>query len=122
MGRGAWCLQGCSPQGLLDMPRVSACMHTDLLKRIPNWKQPICLSTGEWTDCIGFPDGSVGKESTCNAGDLGWGDPLEKEKPPTSSILACIVHGIAKSQTGLSGFHFHFKQCNILHNKNDLLI
>ena len=31
---------------------------------------------------MGFPDSSVGKEPTCNAGDpiqfLGWGDTLEK--------------------------------------------
>ena len=43
----------------------------------------------------GFPDGSVGKESTCNAGDtgdmvqsLGGGDPLEKEMATHCSILA----------------------------------
>ena len=48
---------------------MSACMHTDLFKIIPNWKQPTCLSTGEWNYCIGFPDSSFGKESTCNAED-----------------------------------------------------
>ena len=44
---------------------------------------------------------------------LGWEDPLEKGKATHSSILAWriswtlyIVHGIAKSQTGLSDFHF----------------
>ena len=40
----------------------------------------------------GFPDNSVGKESTCNAGDPGsipgWEDPLEKGKATYSSILA----------------------------------
>ena len=40
----------------------------------------------------GFPDGSDGKESACNAGDLvrylGWEDPLEKEMAIHSSILA----------------------------------
>ena len=30
-----------------------------------------------------FPCGSAGKESACNAGDLGWEDPLEKGKAPT---------------------------------------
>ncbi|CAI9154200.1 unnamed protein product [Rangifer tarandus platyrhynchus] len=40
-----------------------------------------------------FPDSSVGKESTCNAGDtsvrfLGWEDPLEKGKATHASILA----------------------------------
>ena len=40
----------------------------------------------------GFPCGSAGKESTCNAGDLGLipvlEDPLEKGKAMHSSILA----------------------------------
>ena len=40
----------------------------------------------------GFPGGSDGNESTCNAGDqgfiLGWEDPLEKEMATQSSILA----------------------------------
>ena len=31
---------------------------------------------------------SVGKESDCNAGDLGWEDPLEKETATHSSTLA----------------------------------
>ena len=44
---------------------------------------------------------------------LGWEDPLEEEKATYSSILAwriplTIVHGIAKSWTGLIDFHFHF--------------
>ena len=41
---------------------------------------------------MGFPYSSVGKESACNAGDLGLipglGDPLEKGKATHSSILA----------------------------------
>ena len=40
----------------------------------------------------GFPGGSEGKASACNAGDLGRSlggeDPLEKETAPHSSILA----------------------------------
>ena len=44
---------------------------------------------------------------------LGWEDPLEQGKATHSSIVAwkiwwTIVHGIAKSQTQLSDFHFHF--------------
>ena len=42
---------------------------------------------------------------------LGWEDPLEKGKATHSSILdcriPCIVHGVIKSQTRLSDFHFH---------------
>ena len=41
---------------------------------------------------MGFPGGSAGKESACNAGDLGstpgWEDPLEKGKATCSSTLA----------------------------------
>ena len=36
----------------------------------------------------GFPGGSDGKESACNAGDLGWQDPLEEGMATPSSILA----------------------------------
>ena len=66
---------------------------------------------------LGFPCGSAGKESACNAGDLcsipelgrspgeGKGYPLQYfglENPRD-----CIVPGVAKSQTQLSDFHFH---------------
>ena len=43
---------------------------------------------------------------------LGWEDPLEKGKATHSSILAWRIpwtvksHGVAKSQTRLSNFHF----------------
>ena len=52
------------------------------------------LEKGQATHSIflGFPCGSTGKESTCNAGDLGstlgWEDPLEKGTATRSSILA----------------------------------
>ena len=43
---------------------------------------------------LGFPGGSDGKESACNAGDagstLGLEDPLEKEMATHPSILAWI--------------------------------
>ena len=37
---------------------------------------------------LSFPCVSAGKESACNAGDLGWEDPLEKGTAAHSSILA----------------------------------
>ena len=37
---------------------------------------------------------------------VGWKDPLEKGKA-TENSMDCIVHGVAKSQTGLNEFHFH---------------
>ena len=39
---------------------------------------------------------------------LGWEDPLEKGKATYSGLenfMDCIVHGVAKSLTGLSDFH-----------------
>ena len=73
---------------------------------------------------MGIPGGSVGKESACNAGDLGselgrpkfeplgQEDPLEKEIATHSSILAWripwteelggSVHAVAKSRTRMS--------------------
>ena len=60
--------------------------------------------------------GSAGKESTCNAEDLGSipglgrspeagkGYPLQYSGLENS--MNCIVHGIAKSRTQLSDFHF----------------
>ena len=62
---------------------------------------------------LGFPVGSDSKESPCNAGDLGWEDPLEESMATQSSSLAwripmdkgawwATIHGIAKSQTRLS--------------------
>ena len=64
----------------------------------------------------GFPCGSAGKESSCNAGDLdsipglvrpSWtrkGYPFQYSGLENS--MDCIVHGVAKSQTGLGDFHF----------------
>ena len=41
---------------------------------------------------------------------LGWEDPLEKGKATKLSILAWRILGVAKSQTWLSNFHFHFSK------------
>ena len=52
---------------------------------------------------------------------LGWQDPLEKGKATHFSILGLensmdyIVHGVAKSQTQLSDFHFTFKNLTFAH-------
>ena len=66
-----------------------------------------------------FPCGSAGKESTCNAGDLGLipglgrfpgeGKDYSLQYSGLENSMDCIVHGIAKSQTGLS--HFQKNQC-----------
>ena len=61
---------------------------------------------------LGFPGGSDSKDSTCNAEDLGsipglGGSPVEGKGYPLQhsgleNSMECVVHGVAKSQTGLS--------------------
>ena len=66
------------------------------------------------TLAVCFPCGSAGKESTCNAGDLGLmpglgrspGEGKGKYSGPENS-MHYIVHGVANSRTQLSDFHFH---------------
>ena len=44
---------------------------------------------------MGFPCGSAGKELACNAGDLGWEDPLERgERLPTPVFWPREFHGL----------------------------
>ena len=64
---------------------------------------------------LGFPGGSAGQKSACNAGDLGSipglgrspgdgkGYPLQYSGLENSTD--CIVHGVTKSWIGLSNFH-----------------
>ena len=66
---------------------------------------------------LGLPCGSAGKESTCNEEDLGSipglgrypgegkGYPLQNSG--LDNYMDCIVHGVPKSWTRLSDFHFH---------------
>ena len=73
---------------------------------------------------MGFPCSSAGKESACNEGDQdsipglgrspgeGKGYPLQYSG--LENFMDCIVDGVAKSQTGLSHFHFHFQLLLIL--------
>ena len=66
---------------------------------------------------LGFPCGSAGKESACNAGELGSIPGLGKSPGEEKGYLLqysglgnprdCIVHGVTKSRTLLSDFHFH---------------
>ena len=74
---------------------------------------------------MGIPGSSDGKESACNIGDLGWicglgrppgegnGYPLQYsclQNSMDKGAWQVTVHGVARSQTGWSDFHFHF-QC-----------
>ena len=73
---------------------------------------------------MGFPGGSNGDDSACNAGDLGFipglgrclgeenGNPLQyscSENPMGRGVSQDIAHGVTKSQTQQGDFHFfHF--------------
>ena len=66
---------------------------------------------------MGFPHSSVGKEPACNEGDLGSIPGLgrvpgeEKGYPLQYTDLENsmdTVHGVTKSWTRLSDFHFHY--------------
>ena len=69
---------------------------------------------------MGFPDGSVGKESACNARDAGLiaglgrspgeGNGYPYQYSGLENSMDCISHGVTKSRTQLSDFHFHFPQ------------
>ena len=80
-----------------------------------------CWEKVLWNNSVGLltpgsPCGSAGKESACNAGDLGsipglGRSPGEGKGYPLQysgleSSRDCIVHGAAKSQTWMTDFHF----------------
>ena len=81
-----------------------------------------------WLTFYGLPRGSAGKESAYNAGDLalipglgrcpgeGKGYPLQHSGLENS--MDCIVHGVAKSWTQRSDFHF----TNILYVLSNIFI
>ena len=77
----------------------------------------VTLDSNLKSPVVSFPGGSAGKESTCNAGDLGLipglerspgegkGSPLQYSGLENS--MDCIVHRVAKRRTQLSDFHTH---------------
>ena len=65
---------------------------------------------------LGFPGGSDGKGSACNAGDLGSIPELGRypgegnqnlQYSGLENSMDCIVHEVSKGGTQLSDFHFH---------------
>ena len=71
---------------------------------------------------LGFPHGSAGKVSSCNAGDLGLIPGLGRSPGEGKGYLLqysglensmdCVVHEVAKSWIQLSDFH-----CYVLHTE-----
>ena len=89
-----------------------ACFSVDLIFVVLFLKFLLSNVFTEGVSC-----GSAGKESACNAGDLGWipglgrspgeGNRYPRQYSSLENSMDCIVHGVAKSQTQLSDFHFH---------------
>ena len=87
--------------------------------RFDSWVRKICWRRDRLPTPVflGFPCGSAGKESTCNVGDLGSipelgrspgegkGYPLQYSGLENS--MEYIVHGVTKSRTWLSHFHWY---------------
>ena len=79
------------------------------------WAELLEKGQATHSSILGLPCGSAGKESVCNAGDLGSipglgrssgegkGSPLQYSGLENS--MDCIVHGVTKSWTLLSEFH-----------------
>ena len=72
-------------------------------------------SFNNFLELLGFPCGSAGKESTCNAGNLGLisglgrspgeGKVYQLQYSDLENSMDSIGHGVAKSQTQVSEFH-----------------
>ena len=105
-----------SSGNLLD-PGIEAasisCVEGRFCTAEPRWKPNIYL----YLQVACFPCGSAGKESACSVGDLGsipglGRSPGEGKAYPLQysgleNSMDCIDHGVAKSRTQLSNFHFH---------------
>ena len=138
------CMYVCSKdflsKGLLEKTKRPCCRESmwggwmqKSSAKFPSWRiseKPVNLthgrtcSTCQGTQCqitmvrMGFPCASAGKESACNAGDLGSipelgrspgegkGYPLQYAGLENS--MDCIVYEVAKRQTRMSDFHFHY--------------
>ena len=103
------------------------------LKRVSifGYSQVIQTKVHEWgwwfwaTLCLerGFPDSSIGKESTCNVRDLDLIPGLEKypgegkgyslQYSGLENYMDYTVHGATKSQPVLSDFHFKKKNLTL---------
>ena len=94
----------------------------------PSWIPGSGRSAGEGisyhSSTLGLPCSSAGQESTCNVRDLGLiprlgRSPGEGKDYPLQysgleNSMGCIAYGVAKSQTGLNNFHFHFSPLYLL--------
>ena len=106
--------------------RLDQVQNMNYLRSLPQWRRPwfdswvrkICWRRDKLPTPVflGYPCSSAGKESTCNAGDLGSIPGLERSRGEGKGYplqysgleksMDCIVHGFAKSRIQLNNFHF----------------
>ena len=104
----------------LENPRDSGACWAAVYGVTQSWTRLTRLSSRS-SLYRGFPGGSDGKESACNAGDLGsipgsgrppeegHGNPLQYsylQNPMDRGAWLATVHGVTKRQTQLSDFTF----------------
>ena len=85
-------------------------------------EDPLEKGYASHSSILSFPCGSAGKESACSVEDLGSipglgrspgeGKGYSLQYSGLENSMDCIVHGVPKSWTWLSGFHFHFHMLN----------
>ena len=121
--------QGCVPLKWLKSPGIwSHPLHTSIYIYSGGRKETATLKTQDihrplvwkWGCTFNWvPGSSAGKESTCNARDLGSipglgrcfaeGNSYPLQYSGLENSMDCIVPGVAKSQTQLSDFHFNYE-------------
>ena len=91
----------------------------ETLVQFLSWEDLLEKGWATQSSILGFPCGSAGKESACNAGDPvpglerspgeGKGYPLQYSG--LENPMDCTVHGVAKSQTRLREHLIHLESC-----------
>ena len=96
------------------------------LQRPGWWRMAVCRFGCQRCYLSGFPGGSDGQECACNVGSLGLipelgrspgeGNGFPLQYSGLKNSMDCAVHGVIKSRTQLSDFHFHPKPaCCLTH-------
>ena len=89
----------------------------ETLVRFLGREDPLEKGQATHSSILGLPLWLAGKESACNAGDLGSIPGLERspgegkgypfQYSGLENSMDCIIHGVPKSRTRLSDFRFH---------------
>ena len=96
----------------------------ETLVQFPSQEDPLEKGLAANSSILGLPCDTAGKESACSVGNLGsilalGRSPGEGKGYPLQysgleNPMDCIIHRVAKSQTGLSNFHFYYTQYQVV--------